>query len=461
MKIFSVSFLAVIIIPLLFAYFQNRAYEKKLKPALLSEVNEVITAKGVEDAKFTVDKLDVSISGVVAEKATINELKSAIDALGGGAVRVKASDYNVQLYGDADVQKIGKEVFLAGNVGDPESNLAKLNSVSMVGLIGVTGGSSLNHDQVYRDASALKTKELAGWSARYLSLKGDRGYKISALDNTAKPYGKVTPRLREMLSSSAKKMGLAMDASGFEMVDPDPTTLAISNVGGISSLNGNAPKGFNSEQFYKADKFSVKTDDFIDLAPSLASPAFRAWVASYFNAKGERGMSIVHDQVTLSGPGTSMLQDKWLGELRNLGVKPTSKLEIYPSEYHYPDYKLESQIDRATQRALLDAFSFNEIFFDSGSSEVREDQQGKIDALAAAITNAGDVVSLVIGGHADATGNAELNRNLSKKRATSVVTALAEKGISAQRFTIVSFGAAKAAGGGSNESDRKVELRIK
>ena len=460
MKIFTVSLLALIVVPLIFAFFQNAKYEKTLKPTLLAEVNKVITSKGVSDAEYSIDKLDVSLSGMVEDKAAVDGLKSAIDDLGGGAVRVKASEYNVQVYGYVDVKKTGNELLLAGNVGDPDALLSRLNTSEQTSV----NGSALNHDTIYRDASLLQHAGLAGWSSDYLSLKGDRGYKVSARDNSLKVYGNATAKMKASVANSAKAAGLTVDTSGFTIVEPTPTMLSLSNEGGTSVMKGNAPVDFQSAKLFKSDTTKVTADEFTEFHPSIAKPAFSKWVGSYFGAKGERGMNIVHDQVTLTGPATAELEKKWLGELSGLGVKPTSSLKLYSSEYHYPGYQSESKLDDATRKALLDAFALNQIFFDSGSSEVRADQQGKIDALSAAITKAGDGTNFVIGGHADATGNAEFNRQLSAKRATSVVKALAEKGVSEQKFTVVSFGAAKAANAastGGSESDRKVELRLK
>jgi len=461
MKVFLVTLLAIIITPLIFAYFQNAKYEGKLKPSLLSQVHEILSSKKVEGVEVSIEKLDVSVSGVAGSKEAVNDIKQSITELGDGAVRVSASGYMIQVYGEADVQKEKGKLFLAGEMSDPSAFLGKLNAGDLGSLGEVKTSSELDLDSVYRDSSAIGNSQLPEWTARYLSLKGDRGYKLSASDNKIRPYGNVTPRLRQELTASAENVGLVVDSSGFDIIDPSPAKLTFSNTGGESSLSGKVPRGFDSTVLFKATKISVEEDDFTDLHPSVSAPAFHKWVGSYFNAKGERGIKIAHDEVSLSGPGTFTLRKKWLGELTSQGLKPTSQLKIYPSEYHYPNYKLESKLDAGAQKSLRDAFALNQVFFDSGSSDVREDQLPKVDALAAAIATAGKDVKFVIGGHADSTGHAEFNRQLSKKRAAAVVKALAEKEISDQRFTVVSFGAAKSSGAGSNESDRKVEIRIK
>ena len=80
------------------------------------------------------------------------------------------------------------------------------------------------------------------------------------------------------------------------------------------------------------------------------------------------------------------------------------------------------------------------IFFLINSVEVRASEQSKVDALVAYLkehTNA----KVSVCGYADKnTGNANINKNLSKKRAQAVAEALKAQGISADRITIDSKG---------------------
>ena len=461
MKVLIITLLAIIIVPLIFGYFQNIKYENELKPTLRSQVDTIIAANGVQDAAVSMEKLDVSVSGVASDKKVIGKIKNEIDALGDGAVRVNTSGYNVQVFGEANLKKVDGEVLLAGNMSQPNAFLNQLNALNLGALGEVKSSEALDVDAVYRDSSALANEGLSKWTASYLALRGDRGYTVNASDDVIRPYGKVTGSLKNSLVSSAEGLGLSLDTSSFSMVDPGPAQFALNNAGGKISLSGKGPKDFDLESALHADHSDLVRDDFIGLHPSVSNPKFHQWVADYFKSNGQRGIEVNHDQVVLSGPTTPSLNRKWLGELSGQGLKPTSKLDIYPSEYHYPSYVLESKLNGATKGALLKAFALNQIFFDSGSSEVREDQAPKVDALAVAITAAGDGIKFVIGGHADSTGNAEFNKRLSEKRAAAVVAALGERQISNDKFTVVSFGAAKAKSGGSSESDRKVEIRIK
>lgn len=77
-----------------------------------------------------------------------------------------------------------------------------------------------------------------------------------------------------------------------------------------------------------------------------------------------------------------------------------------------------------------------EVFFTIGSSAVRDTEEGKLRDFAQWMKNHPTAKAEVMG-YADAgTGNPEINRNISEKRAARVVKILVEKyGIDASRLT--------------------------
>lgn len=77
-----------------------------------------------------------------------------------------------------------------------------------------------------------------------------------------------------------------------------------------------------------------------------------------------------------------------------------------------------------------------EVFFELNSDKLRESETGKVDALAAYLKNNADA-KVVLTGYADVdTGNARINRDLSKRRAERIAKALAERGIAKDRITV-------------------------
>jgi len=461
MKVFLFTLLAIVIVPLIFAFFQTKSYKNKLKSEVASNVSGVLAEQGLEGLDFEIDHLDVSVSGSVdaQDLEKIKAVKEGINEIGGGEVRPSASDFDVTVNGKLEVAKTGEALVYSGYVNSLDSIKSHLSGG--VPNLNAEDSPSLLQDDLYSDSPVSSSPELKTWSDQFLALSGDRGYQVSAKDNTVRPYGKMTAALKNKFTKLAQDGGLEIDPSAFETVQPTPAAFDLSNAGGAVSLEGKGPRGFKAQKLFNAGTVQVSEDDFTEIHPSIKNPKFGNWAKSFLGAKGDKGLKILSDKVTMTGVATPSLQRGWMGDLKSLGVKAASDLTLYPSEYHYPGYKRVSSLDADQSKALLDAFALNQIFFDSGQSGVREDQLPKIVALDEAIKASGDTTSFIIGGHADATGNVQLNQELSKKRAQSVVAALAEKGIAADRFTIASFGAAKASSAGGSESDRKVEILLK
>jgi peptidoglycan-associated lipoprotein len=91
------------------------------------------------------------------------------------------------------------------------------------------------------------------------------------------------------------------------------------------------------------------------------------------------------------------------------------------------------------------------IFFDFDKYDIRSDQRGTVEALAAWLeTNPS--VTLTVEGHADERGTREYNLALGERRANSVRDYLVALGTNPSRLTTVSYGEERPAVLGSNES---------
>ena len=461
MKVLLIALLAVVVVPLIFSIFQNQSYQNKLKPEVLSQVSNVLAEQGLEGLTPKIDHLDVMISGSVdaEDLDKVKAAKKAIDEIGSGAVRPSSTGFDVKVNGKLAVSKSGEALVFSGYVNELDSVKNQLSE----GLTTLKSEDApeLKKDDLYNDSPVISSAALKDWSNQFLALPGDRGFSISAKDDIVRPVGKMTADLKNQLTQLAQDSGLELDPSGFDIVDPGPAEFNLSQSNGAVSLKARTPLGYDPSPIFPSARIDNNPDPFTQVHPSLERPEFATWVKSYFDAKGDRGLNIVGDAVTMTGAATPSLERVWTQDLQILKLQPSSDLTLYPSQFHYPGYQRESQLTPEQEKPLLEAFALNQIFFDSGSNEVREDQLEKITALQEAIEAAGEENKFIIGGHADSTGDIELNQRLSKKRAESVVAALAEKGIAEDRFTIASFGAAKAASSGSNESDRKVEILLR
>jgi peptidoglycan-associated lipoprotein len=91
------------------------------------------------------------------------------------------------------------------------------------------------------------------------------------------------------------------------------------------------------------------------------------------------------------------------------------------------------------------------VFFDYDKYDVRADQRGTVEALAAWL-DTNPSVTLTIEGHADERGTREYNLALGDRRANAVRDYLVALGTNPARLTTVSYGEERPAVLGSNDS---------
>ena len=104
------------------------------------------------------------------------------------------------------------------------------------------------------------------------------------------------------------------------------------------------------------------------------------------------------------------------------------------------------------------------IQFETGSATIAAASTDLLDAVADILKNTPAIAKLTIEGHTDSTGDAEMNKSLSQKRADAVKDYIVAKGIDAARLASVGFGAEKPIA--SNDTDegraknRRVEFKV-
>jgi peptidoglycan-associated lipoprotein len=96
------------------------------------------------------------------------------------------------------------------------------------------------------------------------------------------------------------------------------------------------------------------------------------------------------------------------------------------------------------------ALALDTVHFAFDSAVVRDNEQGHLQAVAAALTSDPNV-KLMIEGNCDERGTQEYNRSLGERRALALREALAKLGIDAQRVRTISFGKDKPVDTGHTE----------
>ena len=104
------------------------------------------------------------------------------------------------------------------------------------------------------------------------------------------------------------------------------------------------------------------------------------------------------------------------------------------------------------------------VHFDTGLATIKPDSNRLLDQVAALVTRHTELKRIRVEGHTDNVGGSDYNKDLSARRAASVVRYLVGKGVAASRLEAIGYGFDKAIA--SNETalgrakNRRVEFTI-
>jgi len=79
------------------------------------------------------------------------------------------------------------------------------------------------------------------------------------------------------------------------------------------------------------------------------------------------------------------------------------------------------------------------VYFDSGSTTIRKEDKAVLDHASRAYSE-GKPIVMILTGTADRTGNAQVNLEISQRRAAAVLQGLLARGIPADRFQVLAKG---------------------
>lgn len=107
-----------------------------------------------------------------------------------------------------------------------------------------------------------------------------------------------------------------------------------------------------------------------------------------------------------------------------------------------------------------DAESFT-VYFEEGQTSLSEEAGAMLDTVATSFARC-DLYRMEIEGHADANGPANLNQTVSEARAKTVMDALHDRNIDAERVRVIAFGekGATTATGEAKPLNRRTEVRL-
>ena len=101
----------------------------------------------------------------------------------------------------------------------------------------------------------------------------------------------------------------------------------------------------------------------------------------------------------------------------------------------------------------------SDMLFDIGSANLKPGSEEQIGRVSSVLTQYTDT-SIMIVGHTDITGSAELNQLLSENRATNVKLAIVKQGVHPSRIKTAGLGASAPIADNSTEEGRRLNRRV-
>jgi outer membrane protein OmpA-like peptidoglycan-associated protein len=266
------------------------------------------------------------------------------------------------------------------------------------------------------------------------------------------------------------KKGLAILALGLSMLGAGPAALAQEKDAGgckdhplISRMKNyyiaSCEKNFNSFDFFVKEGTKALEGERTKIQYSLQEgspqPSFLQVRRNYGNAVKNIGGIVLYDddrrgtfKVTKGGKETWIALEAF-NEGRN---------------YELVIVEMEAMSQEVTADAMYDALNKDGfialyINFDTGKSDIKPESMGTIEQIATVLKAHPDL-KVSIEGHTDNVGTPQSNKTLSQQRAKSVMSAVAQKGIAANRMTAVGWGQEKPIADNRSEEGKAKNRRV-
>ena len=132
-------------------------------------------------------------------------------------------------------------------------------------------------------------------------------------------------------------------------------------------------------------------------------------------------------------------------------------LEARTRETERVQQELRDLQAKQTERGMV--LTLGDVLFDTGKATLKPGAYTTIDRLAQVLKSSRSS-SVVIEGHTDSVGSAEMNQSLSEQRALSVESALLQRGVSGSQIRSVGKGESTPVAGNDTGSGRQANRRV-
>jgi OmpA-OmpF porin, OOP family len=262
-------------------------------------------------------------------------------------------------------------------------------------------------------------------------------------------------------------IGLAL---GLSVVGLNPAVFAQEKDAGgckdhplISRMNNfyisGCEKSFNSFDFYMKEGTKTlegeRTKIQYYLQEGSPQPSFLQIRRNYGNALKNIGGTVLFDE---ERRGTYKVvkggKEIWIA-LEAFNEGRTYELVVLEMEAMNQEVTADAMYDALNKDGFIALY----INFDTGKSNIKPESMTIIDQIAALLKAHADL-KVSIEGHTDNVGTPESNKTLSQQRAKSVMSAVVQKGIAADRMAAVGWGQEKPIADNRSEDGRAKNRRV-
>ncbi len=237
------------------------------------------------------------------------------------------------------------------------------------------------------------------------------------------------------------------------------------------------------DQLHAAETFLATAERTYDDEGNSPNMRDRAYVAMRKAQLAEVQAKIVQSNIVVKGAKEQgdLAQEKALATTTNELADARTELASQRSVSAAQSAQLKEETERrqraeAAQQKALDALSrigsvkqeargtvitlSGSVFFLSGKSELLPSARSKLSEVATALTQGDSSSKLVVEGHTDSVGAAEMNQELSLKRATAVRDALVAAGVAPARLSVEGFGSTRPVADNESPAGRANNRRV-
>jgi outer membrane protein OmpA-like peptidoglycan-associated protein len=218
-------------------------------------------------------------------------------------------------------------------------------------------------------------------------------------------------------------------------------------------------KSFNSFDFYMKEGTKTlegeRTKIQYYLQEGSPQPSFLQIRRNYGNALKNIGGTVLFDE---ERRGTYKVvkggKEVWIA-LEAFNEGRTYELVVLEMEAMTQEVTADAMYDALKKDGFIALY----INFDTGKSDIKPESMMIIDQVAALLKAHADL-KVSIEGHTDNVGTPQNNKILSQQRAKSVMSAVVQKGIAADRMTAVGWGQEKPIADNRSEDGRAKNRRV-